>query len=842
MVGRIWPDKPQAKSRRLLSDALYALRKALGEDAIVSLGDEEIRLNRTIVWTDVGAFEAALDEGALEKAVGHYGGEFLAGFHLSGSVEFDRWVEGERRRLRDRYTAALEQLAAEAQSAGDANRAIAFWKRRALEDPLNSRVTRSLMSAFMSAGNPAAALDHAQRHEAALQHELGLELPPEINELVVEIKAASTGRPAVSAGAPPDGETASDDVRRPVPPGDAGQAPLPPAAKDTAPEAADGWAVRWPPRMSSLLLVLMVGLVWGAAMVAARDDDPGNGPVGLAVLPVQGASAESSSDLFTTGLRLELIHGLWALDGVRVVDWGSSLSSRESRPTGAEVARELGASYVLDPVLVPGEGAGALVVQLVEARTGEVRWSGRYESSLGPGSLTTMPEQVAQGVADVLSLGHGRPARTAPTPPTENLAAYDAYIRGKALQWRGRVDEWYRAEALFERATELDPDFGEAWAALGEIRSFMLFFHIMDRSVGSARSALERASALAPDAVATHRAHAILHNNTLDYDASREHLERIGELEPGNPDVPYLLAMIAMWQGRWEESIRLHTVAAELNPQATRASFGAGLAYLRLGRYEEADLAFDRAREIDPGMPWVATWRIFVPLKRDSDLEEARHRLAQAVDDAGAWPVLYEISKPKAAEVRPFTRILIDDLAVLLAVDSTRAALRRWCRPCDLRLQALSAGRRGDATAAFAYHDSLRAHFDSLAARSDELAVVGPQMWSWLGLELARIGRGREALDAASRATDAVPWSRDAFKATYLMEALAAVHTMTGNHAAAVEQLGRLLSVPSELTPAVLRLDPMWDPLRSRPDFQELMDIAPATPDRDRGRIGERPR
>lgn len=822
IVGRIWPETTQARSRRLLSDAFYALRKALGDDAILNVGDEEIRLSCEVVRVDLVAFKDALNAGALEEAVEYYQGEFLAGFHLNGSHAFDEWLTAERQRVRDRYAEALQHLAEGAEAAGDLPGAVAWWKRRALETPLDSRVAHRLVSALESAHNPGAALQHARIHEAALREELGLDPPAEFADLVRRIEegsANSRGSAAAVSGEGPDRPvlTAADRSgnARENPPAAAGRAG---AGGPTARRAS-----RWTVGRGALIALVVLVVAWGAASVTAGHDAQPSHPIGVAVLPVDAASMDSAVHLFMTGLRLEVIHGLWTVDGLRVMSWEPGPQWDGSRPTIAEAARQLRASYVLDPVVVPGEGSGALVLQLVEAGTGEVVWSGRYESGLGPSSLTTMPEQVARGTADALSLSRQNPGATHTDPPTENVAAYDAYVRGKALQWRGRVDEWYRAEDLFEQATRLDPDFGEAWAELGEIRSFMLFFHVMDRSVGSARAALERASELAPDAVATHRGHVIMHNNLMDYDAAREHLARMNELEPGNPDVPYLRAMVAMWQGRWEESIRLHKKAAEMNPQATRASFGAALDYLWLGRYEEADRAFDRVLELDPGMPWAATWRVVVPLKRDGDLEEARRRLQQAVDQAGAWPVLYEMSKPKAAELRPFARLLIGDLARLLS-DSTRAALRDWCRPCDLRLQALAADRQGDSSRANAYQDSLRVHFDSLAARSDELAVVGPQMWSWLGLELAQTGQAEAAVEAARRATAAIPLSRDAFKATFVAEALAAVYTITGDYEAAVAELDWLLSVPSALTPAVLRLDPMWDPLRSRHDFQELLN------------------
>lgn len=837
IVGRIWSDTEQSTGRRLLSDALYALRKALGEDAMLSLGHEEIRLNGKVIWSDVAAFNRALEADALGEAIRHYQGDFLAGFHVNGSPGFDHWLDTERRSLRDRYWGALERGAREAESAGERARAIALWKRRAREDPLDSRVAGSLISLLVEAGNPAAALEHARVHERVLRDELGLDLPPEITAALGQERLGSAEGPSVSSG------TTRRTVGSRVEAGPAkarennGRATVESefAGLEGRTIEASGWrSIRRPVVLIALGILLALGAGWGVRSVTEGFAGPaGERPLGITVLPVEVAAPDPSAELLMEGLRLEVVHGLWSVDGLRVLTWPSSQLGAENRPN-LQTARHLGASHVLEPTLIPDAGGHGLVLQLLEVSTGEVVWSGRYTRGLGPGSLVTMSEDVSRGVAEALALkddGAGR-ARS-PTPPTVSLAAHDAYIRGRALQWRGRLDEWLRAEALFEGATELDPDFAAAWAALAEIRSFMLFFHVLDHPLSDVRAALDRASELAPDAVATHRAHVIMHNNLLDYGASREHLRRIRELEPGNPDVPYLLAMLAMWEGRWDESIRLHTRAAEMDPQGTRAAFGLGLDYLRIGRYEEADIAFDRVLDLDPGMPWAAVWRVFVPLKRHGDLVEARRRLKSAVENAGARPVLYEITKPKAAEVRPYARILIDELSSLVEDDSVRAELRLHCRPCDLRIQALAADRTGDTNRARAYHDSLRLHFDSLAARGRELALVGPQMQSWLALEMARTGHRDAAIAAAEEATREIPLSRDAFKATFLAESLASVYVLNGEHEAAVKQLEWLVTVPSELTPHVLLLDPMWDPLRAHAGFQSLLSGQEAPGDQD---------
>ncbi len=191
-VGVLWPDCPEDRARARLSDALYVIRQELGEDAVITVGDG-LRLNPDRVWSDVGAFEEAVSAGRWEEAVELYEGPFLEGFHPNGNGGFERWVDGESRSLAERYRRVLETLATDAEEAGDPDTAVKWWKRRAAEERTNSRVALRLMQALVESGNVAGALQHARVHEAILEQELGLPLPPEVKAHVEELAATNGG-------------------------------------------------------------------------------------------------------------------------------------------------------------------------------------------------------------------------------------------------------------------------------------------------------------------------------------------------------------------------------------------------------------------------------------------------------------------------------------------------------------------------------------------------------------------------------------------------------------------------------------------------------------------------
>jgi eukaryotic-like serine/threonine-protein kinase len=202
-VGLLWAERPEDRARARLSDSLYVIRRELGDDVVLSVGDS-LKLNEERVWCDTAAFEEAADAGRWEHAVELYRGPFLEGFHPGEAAAFERWMDEERGRLAERYREALEALAEECEGSGDWDRAVAWWRRRAAEEPTNSRVAMRLMRALASAGNVAGALEHARIHEIFLEEELGLSLPAEVRSLAEELAAGAAG----PDGAPPPEGTA----------------------------------------------------------------------------------------------------------------------------------------------------------------------------------------------------------------------------------------------------------------------------------------------------------------------------------------------------------------------------------------------------------------------------------------------------------------------------------------------------------------------------------------------------------------------------------------------------------------------------------------------------------
>lgn len=209
LLALFWPERDTERARGALNQALYSLRRDIGEQDLV-LGTSILRLNPEIIESDAMAFEQALDSGELEAAMRRYAGPFLDGIHLGSSDELERWLDERRDHLRRRYADAATLLAAEARARDDPAAEARWWRVLTAMDPLDGKAALGLVRALADSGDRTGALQHAAQHEATLRIELELPPDPELVALMAELRTP----PAMAAAAEP---TPERDHGRPEP-------------------------------------------------------------------------------------------------------------------------------------------------------------------------------------------------------------------------------------------------------------------------------------------------------------------------------------------------------------------------------------------------------------------------------------------------------------------------------------------------------------------------------------------------------------------------------------------------------------------------------------------------
>jgi serine/threonine-protein kinase len=183
LVAYLWPESDAERARHNLNQLLHAERRQFDAPGLFA-GVKTLRLDPNQIWTDVGAFEKALEEGDPAEAVELYRGPFLDGFFVSGAPEFERWAQTQRDRYAGRFRETVVQLARHAARSGDSERAIDWWRRGFDMDPLDSVIALGLVEALAEAGDAPGALRAARRHEDTLRDELDLPVDEEIRRTV----------------------------------------------------------------------------------------------------------------------------------------------------------------------------------------------------------------------------------------------------------------------------------------------------------------------------------------------------------------------------------------------------------------------------------------------------------------------------------------------------------------------------------------------------------------------------------------------------------------------------------------------------------------------------------
>jgi len=592
------------------------------------------------------------------------------------------------------------------------------------------------------------------------------------------------------------------------------------------------WVRRNP--STTVLVTLLVALAIGLSVTVWNRKPAVLISKSIAVLPFENLSPYPDSAYLADGIQEEILTRLANIADLRVIS-RTSTRHYESKPRNlGEIGKQLGVANVLEGSVQKIADQVRVNVRLVNAQTDSHLWADTYDRKLTDifGIESEISKRIAHSLQVKLS---GREEQALALKPTNNPEAYDAHLRGLSVEARNYATAYSRdlvgkAAGFYERAVQLDPNFAIAWARLARTDARLYFNddHTAARRE-AAKHALENAQKLEPNSPETLLALGYYQYHVLrDYGVATTTFERVKKMLPGGGEVVTALGRVARREGHWDESVTYFEQALTLDPQNVELLVDAAWTYAMRRQFPTALKFYDRALDITPNNVDVIAVKA-CSYQAQGNLQQAA-RFLSGID---AHTPVRDTFTAKITQLRlernygEAVRLLQARLAPLDS--SSELDLRVWLA----LIQHLAGDTAGAKATAEQVRNTLEAQlYGDQRDVSENLAI--------LSQAYAATGAKDLALKEAERATVLFPSAKDRVVGPSLEENLAFIQMIFGENSRAILTLTRLLQTPygswfyrpMPITSALLRLDPIWDPLRADPRFQELCEEKqpPATP------------
>ncbi|MGA7273326.1 MAG: tetratricopeptide repeat protein, partial [Candidatus Udaeobacter sp.] len=547
----------------------------------------------------------------------------------------------------------------------------------------------------------------------------------------------------------------------------------------------------------------------------------------IAVLPFENLSHDSDNAYFADGIQEEILTRLASIADLKVIS-RSSTQRYQSKPGNlSKIAKQLGVANILEGSVQKTADQVRVNVQLVNAQTDSHLWAETYDRKLT--DIFSVESEIARGIATSLQAKlTGREEQVIGAKPTDNVEAYDAYLRGLAFLLKAGTSaaNSLGAQKHFREAVRLDPKFALAWALLSYTDSGGYLLTTLQPTIAlreEARQAAETALTLQPNLGEAVLAKGYYHYSCLkDYDTAVGYFEQARPLLPNSSQISESLAYVTRRQGQWARSEAHFNEAERLDPRNVNLLFQHVLSYIDLRRFPEALRKLDEVLNITPDDVDALTTKAGIA-QAEGDLSGAAVQLASlhpAADNAYALETqAYQgiLERRPAPVIRRLKEILAKPDPALGYINGELRVWLGWAQEVA-----------GDRAAAQENWRQARSELESFFKEQPEnYVLIGD-------LALTNMGLGDKAAAFAliEKAVAAVPIEKDALDGPIPLDILARVSAKMGEPDRAVDALQKLLSIPYAspcaanvpLTPALLRLDPMFDPLRTDPRFQKLCE------------------
>jgi TolB-like protein len=543
----------------------------------------------------------------------------------------------------------------------------------------------------------------------------------------------------------------------------------------------------------------------------------------IAVLPFENLSSDKENAYFADGIQDEILTKLASVADLKVIS-RTSTAKYQSKPEDLKtVSLQLGVANVLEGSVQRAGDKVRVNVQLIDARADSHLWAESYDRDIK--DVFGVESEVSQKIADALQAKLSRAeASVLAAAPTKNPEAYDLFLKAEyeardALSTR-KPESFDQATAFYQQAIAHDSGFALAMARMVENQMLRHWFitRLGESDLGEIKRTAEHAVALAPSLPEAHIALGLCYYyGHRQYDQALGEFQRAIELQPNNVGALEYCGFLHLRQGRGQEGLSELKKSERLDPRndSLLANIGAASQVLRM--WKEASRAGSRALALNPNNAFAMNVVLFSGLNGTGDIDEATRILGTFPSDAVLSTNGYEV---ESFIGRAYLDVIKREFDAALRVweretsDSTATRQRLSARAAIHVLAGDAAGAEGEIETARALVEArLREKPD------DQNALI---QLSWIDLAQKR---NSDALGHARKSADLLPPEKDAVGGPSALTGLTQVEARAGETAEAVKNLRKLLSLPAGTSVSIARLkiDPVWDPIRNDPGFQELL-------------------
>jgi TolB-like protein/class 3 adenylate cyclase/Tfp pilus assembly protein PilF len=549
----------------------------------------------------------------------------------------------------------------------------------------------------------------------------------------------------------------------------------------------------------------------------------------IAVLPFENLSRDPDNAYFADGIQDEILTRLSKIADLKVISRTSTQHYKSAPENLSEIARQLGVAHILEGRVQKSGDAVRVNVQLIKAANDSHLWADSFDRKLT--DIFSVESEVAKAIADQLRAKlTGQEEQVIGAKPTDNPEAYDAYLRGLAftLKTTTTAAKLLGVQKQFKEAVRLDPKFALAWALLSIYESGGYLTGTIQPTLAlreDARRAAETALALQPNLGEAILAKGFYHYACLkDYDSAVPYLEQARQFLPNSSRIPEYLAYVARRRGQWDRSELYFNEAEQRDPRNGSIITQHALLYVVLRRFDDALRKLDLVLNIIPDDLDTIAFKASIA-QAEGDLPRAAALLAPlhpGADDSPAFEIqVYQaiLERNPGPVISRLKEILAKPDPALGYINGELRFWLGWAQEVT-----------GDTAAAQESWKQARSQLEQfLVEQPENFVLLGD-----LALTDAYLGNKDAAFKLIERERAQVPMTKDAINGPSPFEVLARVAARSAESDRAIAALQKLLLIPYEsqiltvpLTPALLRFDPMFDPLRNDPRFQKLASSEP---------------